>query len=63
MPKFATTHATNELGWFVWGPKQYVACAQLENSVILAMVDTGSHCSAIDFELARALVLDVTPAD
>ena len=63
MPKFATTHATNELGRFVWGPKQYLACVQLENSVLLAMIDTGGHCSSIDFESMRALGLDVTPAD
>ena len=63
MPKFATMHATKELGRFAWGPKKYVACVQLENSVILAMVDTGGHCSAIDFESAHALGLDVTPAD
>ena len=63
MPKFATTHATNELGQFVWGPKQYVACVQLENSVVLAMVDAGGHCSAIDFESACALGLDIMPAE
>ena len=63
MLKFVTTHATNNLGWFVWGPKQYVACVQLENSVVLAMVDTVGHCSSIDFELVHVLGLDVTHAD
>ena len=63
MPEFATTHATNELSRFVWGLKQYVACVQLENSVALARVDTGGHCSAIDFELACALGLNIMLAE